>query len=253
MDARSSNTRDRYGTPRNRCAPSTIRRGPHGRGPDELAVLRVDGEALDPLDIDITRLLRDSVDGSRDGFDQLYAYVYEELRALARAHRRRHAAGQTLSTTVLTHELYLRMVDQTHATWEDRARFFGYAARVLRTILVDHARARGAKRRGGDLVQVTLGELNVGVEEQAQLLLEVDQALRRLATVDARMCRVVECRFFGQMTEAETAAALGVTERTIRRDWTKARAWLHMELGDAPWMDSATRADHGGKGDGHAH
>lgn len=181
---------------------------------------------------DVSRILRDSPPGDRNALDRVFALVYDELRRLAHAHLASQPAGQTLSTTVLIHEAYLRLADQTGAHFPDRAHFYAYAARVMRTILVDYARSRTAAKRGGGRRAVTLDAAQLPIHAQADLVLGIDEALKRLAAIDERLARVVECRFFGGMTETETAGVLGVTDRTVRRDWIKARTWLHAELND---------------------
>ncbi len=182
----------------------------------------------------VTRILRESPPGDRQALDRIFPIVYDELRRLAHAQLAGQPSGRTMSTTVLIHEAYLRLVDQTQARFEDRVHFYAYAARVMRTILVDYARSRGAQKRGGGLQFVEFDARDLPIESQADLVVAVDEALTRLADADQRLAQVVECRFFGGMTEAETAGLLGVTERTIRRDWIKARTWLHAELSDGP-------------------
>ena len=175
--------------------------------------------------------------GEPGAMDRLVGLVYEELARIARRHLRLEAAGHTLSTTALVHEAYLRLVDQTHAQWEDRAHFFAVAARCMRRVLVDHARRHRALRRGGvhgravslDALGAT-DAASLAAGERADVLIAMDEALERLAALDPRQARVVECRFFGGLTEAEVAAALGGTARTVARDWVKARGWLYQEL-----------------------
>jgi RNA polymerase sigma factor (TIGR02999 family) len=178
----------------------------------------------------ITGLVVELRDGDPDAWDRLLPLVYDELRRIARRQLRRERAGHTLSTTALVHEAYLKLVDQTRVPYEDRAHFFGIASRAMRQVLVSHARKYRTAKRGGEWRRVPLDEAEISVEERADTLLALDEALTRLAAMSERLARVVECRFFGGMTEAETAAALGVTERTIRRDWTKARLWLYGEI-----------------------
>ena len=182
---------------------------------------------------DVSRILRDSPPADREALDRVVSLVYDELRRLAHAQLARQPAGHTISTTVLIHEAYLKLADQTGARFPDRVHFYAYAARVMRTILVDHARSRGAGKRGGGMQAVALEGRDLPIHTQADLVVGIDEALTRLARIDARLARVVECRFFGGMTDGETAAALGVTDRTVRRDWIKARTWLHAELADA--------------------
>ena len=176
--------------------------------------------------------------GDPDAMDRLVPLVYEELAGIAHRQLRLEVPGHTLSTTALVHEAYLRLVDQTRAQWADRAQFFGVAAHSMRRVLVDHARRHRAVRRGGaNRRDVPLEALEatdaagLAASERAEILVAMDEALERLAALDARQARVVECRFFGGLTESETAEALGVTERTVARDWVKARGWLYQELG----------------------
>ena len=138
--------------------------------------------------------------------------------------------GHTLSPTALVHEAYMRMVDQTRVQWQNRAHFFAIASQAMRRVLMDHARRHQAGRRGGGLRPLTLDEVQIPLQERADVLVALDDALRRLEALDPRMARVVELRFFGGLTEPETAKVLGVTERTVRRDWVKAKGWLLREL-----------------------
>jgi RNA polymerase sigma factor (TIGR02999 family) len=176
--------------------------------------------------------------GAPDAMDRLLPLVYGELRRMAHRLLGAEAAGHTLSTTALVHEAYLRLEQQTRAQWVDRAQFFAVAARVMRRVLVDYARRHWAQRRGGTgRRMVALDEADdagmLAMAERAHELLALDEALGRLAALDERLARVVECRFFAGLTEAETAEALGVSQRTVARDWMMARGWLFQELHDA--------------------
>jgi RNA polymerase sigma factor (TIGR02999 family) len=180
--------------------------------------------------------------GAPGALDRLIALVYADLARIARRQLGLEAPGHTLSTTALVHEAYLRLVDQTRAQWADRVQFFAVAAHVMRRVLVDYARRhraarRGGARRGGARRRAvslealeSIDTASLAVADRADVLLALDEALDRLAVLDPRQARVVECRFFGGLTEAETAAALGVTSRTVTRDWVKARGWLYQEL-----------------------
>jgi RNA polymerase sigma factor (TIGR02999 family) len=179
---------------------------------------------------DITGLLLDWQGGDADAVDRLLPLVYEELRRVAHRQLRGERTDHTLSTTALVHEAYVRLVDQTRVRWADRAHFFAIAARAMRRVLVDYARQHRAAKRGGERRPVTLDETAIVVEGRAETLLALDEALIRLAALDERLCRVVECRFFGGLTEEETAQALQVTSRTVRRDWVKAKGWLFQEM-----------------------
>ena len=163
--------------------------------------------------------------------DGLFPALYDELREIARRQRRRERSDHTLNTTAVVHEAYLRLAAQRCASWDDRAHFLAAAAGMMRRVLVDHARRRLAGKRGGALVAVALDDAAGAVDARDESIVARDDALGRLAAIDARLARVVECRFFGGLTEPETATALGVTERTVRRDWVKARGWLHAALG----------------------
>lgn len=162
--------------------------------------------------------------------DHLFEVVYDELRRVARAHLAREAPGHTLSTTALVHEAYLRLADVSQVSWQDRNHFLSMAARAMRRMLVDYARQRKAARRGGGARAVTLDDALQAADHQADTLLELDDALGRLGALSPRLAQVVELRFFGGLTEDEAAGVLAVTPRTVRRDWVKARGWLHGEL-----------------------
>jgi RNA polymerase sigma factor (TIGR02999 family) len=171
------------------------------------------------------------VSGPRE-VDELLPLVYDELRRIAHRQLRAERPDHTLSTTALVHEAYVKLVDQTRARWTDRAHFFAVASRAMRRILVDYARQGQAAKRGGGVRPVTLDDAASMTEDRADTLVAIDEALTRLAGLDERLSRVVECRFFGGLTEEETAMALRVTARTVRRDWVKAKGWLYNELHD---------------------
>ena len=168
--------------------------------------------------------------GSREALDRLTATLYHELREIAHRHGARRDPAETLATTALVHEVYLKLVDQSRAGWNDRAHFLSVAAIAMRHILLDRAKARVRLKRGGTEQAVTLDEESAGAVDDAVALLEMDEALERLAEIDPRLARVVECRFFGSLTHEEIAEALGVTVRTVERDWAKARLLLRVEL-----------------------
>lgn len=178
----------------------------------------------------ITGLLADLRAGDETALDRLLPLVYEELRRIAQRQLRGQRAGHTLTTTALVHETYIKLVDQTSLAWADRAHFFAVAARAMRQILINHAQKHATAKRGARWRRIPLDETVVAVEEQADMLLALDEALTRLAALNQRLSRVVEYRFFGGMTEEEVATALGVSDRTVRRDWLKARLWLYTEL-----------------------
>ena len=162
--------------------------------------------------------------------DVLVGQHYDVLLAVARRELRRLGSGSTLDTRAVLHETFLRLVEQRQTDWADEPRFLAAAAGMMRRVLVDHLRRRRAARRGGGRADVTLDEQVAGVDVRDDRLLSLDDALTRLGRLSPRLAQVVECRYFGGLTEAETAAALGVTERTVRRDWTKARGWLQGAL-----------------------
>jgi len=164
--------------------------------------------------------------------DELLPLVYGELRRLAQRYMRRERPDHTLTTTALVHEAYLRLVDQTRVQWQDRNHFLGIAAIAMRRILVEHARRRNAQRHGGARQRVSLSDLTLAQDDSADTLLALDEAMVRLAALNPRLVRVVECRYFLGLTEEETAAALEITSRTVRRDWIKAKGWLATALAD---------------------
>ncbi len=165
---------------------------------------------------------------------RLFDLVYDELIGISRRQLRSVGALHTLNTTELINEAFVRMVDGDSASMEDRAHFCAYAARAMRAILVDRARRRMARKRGGGVIPDTFrDDLSGRAPDDPAMLIDVHDALSGLEAVNERLARVVECRFFGGMTIDETASALGMTDRTVRRDWLKAKAWLNDELHDA--------------------
>jgi RNA polymerase sigma factor (TIGR02999 family) len=167
---------------------------------------------------------------ARDSLDQVVALTYTELRVIAHRRLAARGPGGTLSTTALVHEAYLKLVDQSRAGWQDLAHFRALASLAMRHVLVDRARERSTLKRGGARRHVTLDADVVAAEDQPEVLLQLDDALERLATMEPRLARVVDCRFFGGLTEAETAEALDLTTRTVQRDWVKARVLLRRML-----------------------
>lgn len=190
----------------------------------------------------ITELLLQWGDGDQRALAKLMPLVYDELRRIARGQLRRETPGQMLEPTTLVHEVYLRLVDQERATWHNRAQFFGVAAHLMRRVIVDHARARQAGKRGGSVVHVALHDVD---EKQTREthgkegalagrtadMLAIDAALDRLEAIDPEQARIVELRFFAGMTVEETAHVLKRSPRTVKREWRLARAWLYRELG----------------------
>jgi RNA polymerase sigma factor (TIGR02999 family) len=167
--------------------------------------------------------------------DRLMPLVYEQLRRMAHRQLGAEPAGHTLTATALVHEAWLKLADQTHAQWHDRANFFAIASQAMRRILIDVARRHRAARRGGldgaPPTPVSLDAVELSVTERADALLALDEALERLARTEPRLARVVECRFFAGLTELETAHALAVSRRTVAREWALAKGWLYQDLG----------------------
>jgi len=178
----------------------------------------------------VTTLLHAMRDDRHAVQDELFEIVYDELSRIAQGQLRRERRGHTLSTTALVHEAYLKLVDQTDVDWQDRAHFYAISARAMRQVLVEHARKRNAQKRGGGQRPITLEERLLSADGRAETLLGLDDALTLLAKRDARQAKVVEYRFFGGLTMDEIGALLGVSARTIRRDWAKAKAWLTVHL-----------------------
>ncbi len=178
----------------------------------------------------VTALLGKLTAGDTSAAAEVVPLIYEELRRLAAHYMARERPGHTLQTTALVHEAYLRLVDQRQASWRNRAHFYGAAAQVMRRILVDRARARQAEKRGGDAPHLSLDEALTFSDEQAEELVRLDEALARLAQIDPRQSRVIELRFFAGLGVEEAAEAMGISPKTVKRDWSVARAWLHREL-----------------------
>jgi|SRR5215212_6724586 len=178
----------------------------------------------------ITVLLAKARSGDSSALANVFPLIYDELRRLARQQLQREPDGHTLSPTALVHEAYMRLIDYSRMEWAGRAHFLAVAATAMRRILVDHARGHRSVKRGGMLRRVSIDDVELGTEDRAELLVAIDDALDRLKGIDARQAQVVECRFFGGMTEEETAAALGISVRTAKRDWAKAKSWLHREI-----------------------
>jgi RNA polymerase sigma factor (TIGR02999 family) len=179
---------------------------------------------------DVTQLLQDWSGGDQTAVDKLMPLVYEELRRLAHQYMRREKPGNTLQTSALVNEAYVRMVDQSKIQWESRAHFFGIAARLMRQILVDQARRRNFAKRGGGAIRVSLNDATAVAQEQSASVIALDDALKALEHEDPRKCRIVELRFFGGMSIDEAAEALTVSPGTVMREWTFARAWLRKQM-----------------------
>lgn len=188
----------------------------------------------DPSPGEITERLLALREAGAEAWESLVPLVYDELHALAHRHLRHETDTILIDTTDLVHEAYLKLVDQTRVDWQDRNHFFAVASMVIRRILVNAAHERMALKRGGALRRVSLDEsaLPAISEQRAEMLIALDEALTRLGSADERLQRVVECRFFGGLSNDEVAAVLSVSTRTVKRDWRAARAWLFHELGD---------------------
>lgn len=181
---------------------------------------------------DVTLLLGRVTNGDEDAASKLIPVVYEELRRLAGGYMRRERSDNTLQPTALVHEAYLRLVEQRSVDWQGRAHFFAIAAQMMRRILIDHARHRLREKRGSGDKPISLDEAEATViaPEQSLELVKLDQSLERLAKIDRRQGKIVELRFFGGLTVDETAQMLGISPKTVKRDWTFAKAWLHGDL-----------------------
>ena len=174
--------------------------------------------------------LADSQTEERDTLDRIIPVVYEHLRVIARNQLAMREGGGTLNTTGLVHEAYLKLADHSRGEWSSRAHFFALASVAMRHVLVDRAKARFAQKRDGALQRVTLDNEQIPGDDQPEVMLDLNDAIDRLTAVEPRMARVIECRFFGGLSEDETAEALGVTTRTVQRDWAKARMLLRRAL-----------------------
>jgi RNA polymerase sigma factor (TIGR02999 family) len=178
----------------------------------------------------VTALLHDWSNGDRKAQDQLFRAVYNELHHQAARYLQHEDPGLSLQTTDLIHEAYLRLIDQQHVEWQNRLHFFGIAAQVMRRILVDHARSRQAAKRGGSAIRLPLEEAMAVMPGLDLDFVALDEALVRLAAMDLQQSHIVELRFFSGLSVEETAKVLDVSERTVKRDWNVAKAWLRREL-----------------------
>ena len=179
---------------------------------------------------EITDLLDQMSGDSPSATSELMERVYDELRRLAAAYMRRERGDHTLQTTALVHEAYLRLIGQGDIAWKNRAHFLGVAAQMMRRVLVDHARAHLCRRRGGPQKRVSLDEVCISPRTHSADLVALDDALTRLAHIDSRQAQIVELRFFGGLTTEETARTLGISTKTVNRDWLVAQAWLRGEI-----------------------
>ncbi|QQS47563.1 MAG: sigma-70 family RNA polymerase sigma factor [Acidobacteriota bacterium] len=179
---------------------------------------------------DITQLLLAWGEGDQAALERLMPLVYEEMRKIARRYMVRQRPDHTLQTTALVNEAYLRLIDSSKVKWQNRAHFFAISAQLMRRILVDFARARMNQKRGGGVQKVVLDEALTISAEPSEELVALDDAMNELAAIDKRQSQIVELRYFGGLTEEETAEVLDISTRTVRRDWSLARAWLYRQL-----------------------
>lgn len=179
---------------------------------------------------EITQLLIKLKNGSEEAYDKLFPLVYDQLRNIAYHQIAKEPADHTYSKTDLVHELYLKLINQNNVDWKDRAHFYSIAARSMRQILIDYARKKTRKKRGGKMKPVTFIDEIMKVEHQARELIEIDEALDRLAKFDERLSKIVELHYFGEMKFDDIATVMELSSRTIYRDWVKARGWLYKEL-----------------------
>lgn len=195
----------------------------------------------------ITLLLQAAAVGGRNDLDALMAAIYHDMRRLAASHLNGERAGHTLSPTALVHEAYVRLVGQRNMNWQNRLHFFAVASRIIRRILIDHARARDAEKRGGDRTLISLADHDVAAPARNVDLLALDEAMQELAALDEQQARIVELRYFGGCTVEEVAELLNVGKRTVDRDWRAAKAWLLVRLS----ADGAAQAESPAEGPAH--
>lgn len=192
---------------------------------------------------EVTQLLTALTRGDDGAASKLIPAVYDELRRLAGSYMRRERSDHTLQATALVHEAYLKLIEQKAVNWQSRAHFFGIAAQLMRRILIDHARGHTRQKRGGEQKKVSLDEAYIFTEKQADELLAVNDSLDRLEKIDPRQARVVEMRFFGGLSVEEAAEVLGVSPKTVKRDWSVAKAWLYADLKERYGIDAAAMGE----------
>jgi len=202
--------------------------GPKPDNPEHSAWKR---DVMDRSATRVASLVESASRGDEQALATLMPLVYDELRRLAARHLRRERPGQTLQATALVHDVYIRLLQDSHLSWQNRAHFFGIAARSMRQILIERARSKKAAKRGGDPIRVTLDPGLIAAQAQSLDLEVLDDALTRLAKLDGELARVVELRFFGGLSIEEAAEALGISTATVKRRWTVAKAWLVRECG----------------------
>lgn len=179
---------------------------------------------------EITQILREWTDGDEASKEHLLKFVYGELKNQARLLMSKERSNHTLQTTALVHEAFLKIGGNSGVVWKDRTHFFAVTLRLMRQVLVDHARAHAAKKRGNQHIHFSTDDIDIPVEQRADSILAIDEVLDRLAAIDGRQAQIVEMRFFGGMTNVETADALEISERTVAREWRAAKLWLYREL-----------------------
>jgi RNA polymerase sigma-70 factor, ECF subfamily len=187
---------------------------------------------------DVTLLLSALGRGEQDAASKLIPVVYDELRRLAASYMRRERQDHTLQATALVNEAYVKLIEQRSVNWQSRAHFFGVAAQLMRRILIDHARGHLRQKRGGEHQKVSLDEAFIFSEQQSAELLALDESLQRLTKMDARQGRIVELRFFGGLSVEEAAEVLKVSPKTVKRDWSVARAWLYADMKEHDGIDA---------------
>jgi len=182
----------------------------------------------------VTQLLVSWGNGDQQSLESLIPLVYDELRRQARRYLRRERPDHTLQSSALVHEVYVRLIDQRQANWHNRSQFFGVAAQLMRRILVDHARSRGAVKRGAGVTKLAIAEEVAAIEMQNVDLIALDTSLTKLEQIDPQQCRIVELRFFSGLSIEDTADALGISPATVKRDWAMVKAWLYREISGSP-------------------
>ena len=183
---------------------------------------------------EVTQLLVSWGKGDQQSLESLIPLVYDELRRQARRYLRRERPDHTLQSSALVHEVYVRLIDQRQANWHNRSQFFGVAAQLMRRILVDHARSRGAVKRGAGVTKLAIAEEVAAIEMQNVDLIALDTSLTKLGQIDPQQCRIVELRFFSGLSIEDTADALSISPATVKRDWAMAKAWLYREISGSP-------------------
>ena len=181
---------------------------------------------------EVTQLLADWGRGDRSALDRLFPLVHSELRRIAQRQMNQERAGHTLQATALVNEAYLKLVGQQEFEWQNRAHFFAVCAQVMRHILIDHARAHQRDKRGGGAIQVSLNDVAVIAADQSSTVLALDEALRRLESLDPQKGKIVELRYFGGLSIEETAEVLNISPRTVRREWQRSKAWLYRMISE---------------------